>query len=71
MQGKVIYGAEKHTFGDNMWERTGFILACLIRPVSPKNPLSSPPSFLDFFDLCQTSGKFCVRIENSVEKFWW
>ena len=51
--------------------RTGFVLACLIKPVSPKNPLLSPPSLLDFFDLCQTSGKFCVRIENSIEKFWW
>ena len=63
-------GTEKHTLGYNIWERTDIRPRCLIRPVSPENPLSSPPSLLDFFDLCQTSGKFCIYIEISVEKFW-
>ena len=75
MRGKtgafVIYGGGEAYIRYNIWERTGSVLACLIRPVFPKNPLLSPPSLLVFFDLCQTSGKFCIYIENSVEKFWW
>ena len=69
--GRLSYmGAEKHAFGYNICERTDIRPRCLIKPDFPYFPPFFLPLRAHFFDLCQTSGKFCIYIENSVEKFW-